>query len=236
MTFDEAQSEFAIRYYRWAREEFRREVEQEFPVLKKLKTRPSSLCLHWMARLSRENQFKFAEGLAKRFNREALQTTGESLDDWQTQMIKRYTDSYVALPDPRDVRPDIGAGKLKSRRKGVLALVKRHVTQVLQQHPENCGGGTWRYTNPIGLLQLETHFDFGGRSRLVEYSHTVVFTRYHFLVHLASIQSWLGLGGATSWTALDIEESEEDEIARLIAELCAHFLNAAPILVEGLSL
>lgn len=235
MTFSEAQAEFAIRYYQWAREEFRREVEQGFPVLKRLKTRPSSLCLYWMAKLTPENQLKFADGLAKRFRKDALQITGETLDDWQVGMIKRYTESGVSLPDPRYDRPEISSVALKFQRKNMWEMVKRHLAPVLKGKPENRGGGTWRYSSSIGKLRLDTHLDFGGRSRLVEYSHNIVFSGYYLLIQFASVESWLGLAGGTSWSSRDIEQSEHEQTAQLIAELCAHFLQATPRLVEGIS-
>jgi hypothetical protein len=235
MTFNEAQAEFAVRYYRWARGEFRREIEQGFPVLKRLKTRPSSLCLHWMAKLTPENQLKFGDGLAKRFRKEALQSTGEGLDDWQKALIKRYTDSTVSIPHPRGDLPDISAAALRLRRKNMATLLKSHLAPVFNQEPKNLGGGTWRYTNAIAELQLETHLDFGGRSRLVEYSHNIVFSGYQLLVQFASVESWLGLAGGTSWSHLDVDDSEAEGTAQLIAELCAHFLEVAPGLVDGLS-
>jgi hypothetical protein len=104
MTFKGAQIQFAIRYYRWARELFRLEVEQGFPLFKRLNTGPSRACLHLMGQLTPENQLRFADGLAKRFRKEALQITGETLNDWETQMIKRYTDS-ILLPYPICIHP-----------------------------------------------------------------------------------------------------------------------------------
>ncbi len=233
MTFNEAQAEFALRYYRWAREQFRCEVEQDFPMLKRLNTRPSRACLHWMAQLTPVNQLKFADALAKRFHKQALQITGEALGDWETEMIKRYTDLPIR-PFHED-EPAMTPAALNLRRRNMATLVKKHLAPVFQQTPKNAGGGVLRYTNPIGRLQLETHLDFGGRSRLVEYSHNIVFTRYFFLVQFASVQSWLGLAGATSWSDTDLSESEAEGTAQLIAEVCEFFLRASPKLVEGIS-
>jgi len=235
MTFSDAQAEFALRYYRWAREEFRSEVEHGFPSLKRLKTRPSSLCLHWMEQLTPDNQYRFAAALVKRFRKPVLAATGETLNNWETQMIKRYTDSILVTPHPSDARPRISAAALKLRRNNMGILLKHYLAPVFKQEPEKRGGGTWRYSSPIADLQLHTHLDFGGRSRLVEYSHSIVFSGYFLLVQFASVESWLGLAGGTSWSYLDVDEVEAEKTAQLIAELCAHFLEAARALVEGIS-
>jgi len=90
MTFNEAQAEFAVRYYRWAREEFRSEVEHRFPLLTKLNTRTSKACLHLMGRLAVNDQLNFAAALVKRFHKQAVQLAGESLSSEETNMIHSH--------------------------------------------------------------------------------------------------------------------------------------------------
>src|SRR5439155_18790290 len=138
--FNDAQAEFAVRYYHWAREEFRSEVEHGFPSLKRLNTRPSRTCLQLMRQLTPENQVRFAAALVKRFRKPVLAITGETIKDWESELIKRYTDSILVIPQPHEDRPEISAAALKLRRKNMATLVRRYLAPVLRNEPEDRGG------------------------------------------------------------------------------------------------
>ncbi len=238
MTFNQAQDEFAVRYYLWANEEARMEVEKDFPILKRMDKARCRKFLRHMAQLSKEDQYVFAALMVKRFHPHALKLMGEpSITADEIAEIKRYNDACVMELDPIEqafLERELAADSTtRLNRKKFTTIVKTSLLPVLGKPDSWGGGGSWRYQNPIGNLRVDTYFDTGGGHHQLCYSHAVIFSGYQTLTEQTSLLSWLGLSSQTDWN--NLEDSKAEPTAKLSAELCAHFLDVAPKLLKGIS-
>jgi hypothetical protein len=237
VTFQEAQEEFAVRYYLWAGEETRKEVEQGFPLLRRMDTGMCRRYLRRMAQLSTEAQHAFAALLVKRFHPLALKLLGDTLSSEEIAEITRYADVTAVEFDPLEEaffqRQSEGDPSTKLNRRRFKKVVKEYLIPVLGREDKWGGGGTWRYKTPIENLCVETYLDTGGTHHQLCYSHAIIFSGYQTLIEQTSVLSWLGLSGQTSWRQLD--DSKAEATARLLAELCDHFFKAIPNLLKRIS-
>ena len=237
MTFQEAQEEFAVRYYLWAGEETRKEVEQGFPLLSRMDTGMCRRYLRRMAQLSTEAQHAFAALLVKRSHPLAMKLLDDPLSSEEIAEITEYADATAlerdALEEAFFQRQVEGDPSTKLNRRRFKKIVKECLAPVLGREDRWGGGGTWRYKTPIENLRVETYLDTGGTYDQLCYSHTIIFSGYQTLIEHTSALDWLGLSSQTSWRQLD--DSKAEATARLLAELCVHFFKAIPNVLKGIS-
>lgn len=239
MTFTKAQEEFAVRYYLWAREESRLEIERGFPLLKRMDTSICRRYLRQIAQLSPQDQHAFATMLIKRFHPQVIRLLGEeALSSEEVATIKRYTRGHVIELDPveeaffqRQIRAD---PTTKLDRKRFRKIIKESLAPILGQGEKDDGGGTWHYITNIENIRIVTHVDTGGKHDQLSYFHRIIFSGYQALHEQISVLDWMGLSSATHWRQLD--DSKAEVTARFLAELCDHFLKVAPKLLKGINL
>jgi hypothetical protein len=94
-------------------------------------------------------------------------------------------------------------------------------------------GENWFCTNQVGVWNVRTDFQFGGRFSQFCYWHRIVGPNYYELHGTISLVSWMGItGGVSSW-----ESYTNEELAVGIehaVDACFQFLEAAPGLLDGL--
>lgn len=237
MEFEEAQKEFSVRFYRWANEEARLEVEREFPLLRQMDNSSCRIHLRRMERLSTEDQQAFVALLVKRYHPQAIKLLGETpLSDKESDKIKKYVRSFAYESDPveqefiqRQLNGD-PTTKLDKRR--FVKIIKECLEPIFGKEDRGGGGGAWSYTTIIEGLTVRTWINTAGRNNL-QYNHMIVFSGKQYLQRGVSVDYLLGLGATNYW--YQIEDSKAEETAHLLAELCGHFMNAAPDLLKGLA-
>ena len=237
MKLIEAQVEFAARYYLWAREEARLEVERGFPLLKRIDTSSCHRFFQRMSQLSLADRQIFAALLVKRFHQHAMKLFGENLSADEVAEIKRYTDGGCHQFDQVEEifvqRQLDGDPNKKLNRKHFRKLLKGCLITTLGQEDAWGGDGTWRYNNTIENLRVETYLDTGGQFDQLCYSHRIIFSGYQTLVELTSVLFWLGISNQTCWQQLD--DSKIEATAHLLSDVCAHFLDSMPKLLKGIA-
>jgi hypothetical protein len=237
MTFEDAQKEFAVRYYLWATEESRMEIERGFPLLKRLEITTCRRYLRRMTQLTSGEQRAFADVMVKRFHPQALELSGEILTNEEVYEIKKYTASGALEIDPIEEaffqREIHGDRTTKLDRKRFRRILKQCLVPILGHEDKGGGGGTWCYTTNVESVRILTYVDTGGTQHQLSYFHRIVFSRHQTLHEGISVLDWLGLSSATQWR--QIEDSKAEATAHLLAELCSHFLTIAPRLLKGLS-
>ncbi|MBI2002395.1 MAG: hypothetical protein HYS69_14645 [candidate division NC10 bacterium] len=73
-----AADEFAVRYYRWSLEDCRREIREDFPLLRTVKSNLAIRALAYLESFPGDDRLRVATGLVRRCHRKALEITGES--------------------------------------------------------------------------------------------------------------------------------------------------------------
>jgi hypothetical protein len=236
MTFEQAQAEFAVRHYLWAAEESRLEVERGFPWLSQMHTRICRLYLKRMAELSIDDRHALAALLVKRFHVKALKLLGENLSDEEITEIKHFADGGALEIDPVEndfyQRQSKGDPTVKLNRGRLKNIAQERLSSIFVNEDHWGGGGTWRYSTPIGDMAVQTYVDTGGAQHQLCYFHRIIFSGSQALVEQTSLLSWLGLSSQTHWRQLD--DSTTEEAVRILADACSHFICIAPKLLKGI--
>jgi hypothetical protein len=233
---DAVVDEFRVRYYRWARDDARRELGEAWPLLRGVKSTLVIRALARLASLPADRRPLVVTALVKRFHRRAVELTGDTWDADEETIARDHVEAMRILqPEEEGYRQALlhAPGRLRIDRVGFLASVRRELAPVLGDGAAFASKHDWRYETPIGPWTLVTLVDVGGRYHQLSYSQTIRARHPRPLAEHLSICAWLGLGGQTAWD--QITEAETPGAAQALARICAHFLEAAPPLLDGLS-
>ncbi|HWQ91674.1 MAG TPA: hypothetical protein VN673_08380 [Clostridia bacterium] len=257
MTPEAARAEFDIRYYRWALQDFKREIDEGFPFLKGFKTGSPAEVLAMMSSRTRSEQLTLASALVKRFHKNAVETAGDRMTGEEEAVCKEYLDR---VPRTHPVEVDMLRRAAASER-GVYAnrgrlvrLVKAELkTAGMQVFESEDLAGVLSYQNTVDGWQIITRIHTRERHAQLAYNHTIDSMNKPVLVTWAkgtwregqqdmcpvqlhnwiSLVGWLGISSRTQWS--DLVDSDGPQVANELAALCKHFLHAAPTLLAGLS-
>ena len=97
--------------------------------------------------------------------------------------------------------------------------------------PPEARGSTDAFFYPAGTWTITTLVGYGSAPHCL---HSIRAEPHQSLVEAASVLGWLGVGGPPVWPLA--HAGDEEDTARAIRDVCAHFLAIAPRLVDGLSL
>jgi len=245
-----AQREFNVRYYRWALQDWRREIEQGFPLLKTFKGGPAWYALDMMSRMAIDQQHLFGRALAKRFHRHAVQVTQETVTLNEEEMCRQYCQRVDLSPSELSLhqRELAGERNVYANVQLLRKLIKAEM-QALRLERAEMAATLWRYTTRINEWSVVTEIQTSGASAEVTYSHEIVLaderqstvldggqvvTQFIPLARFVSFNSWLGISSGTKWSGL--VDSDLPQTANALSRMCAYFLEAVPKLVSGLTI
>jgi hypothetical protein len=227
--------EFAAPYSRWALGDARREVRENFPFLRAVKSGLVMRAVAYFESLAGDERLRAAIVLVKRSHRRGVELAGDSWGaedeaiDHDYQRAARHArpeeESYrqTLLHEPDTLTIDRGR---------FLAAVRAQLAPVLGAGAPFSTTREWRYDTPLGPWTLVTLIEVGGRAHQLAYSHTLQTSVSRPLRQGVSLCGWLGIGGGhTTWNRLT--RADTAEAARSLARVCAHFVQAAPALVDG---
>jgi hypothetical protein len=230
-----AADEFAIRYYRWALEDFRREIAQDFPLLRPIKDSLAIRLTGHMQSLDAGERGRLATALVKRAHKRAVELTGDPWGAEEGPLVERYrTISRIPRPEEEAYRRALfdDPQSLKLNRGALLAHVKRALAPVLGEGAPFSTEHEWRYAMPIGAWTLSTFVDVGGSTHQLSYGHAIHSGDRRILKEGISVLSWLGIGGAhTQWNQLTSADIESGAAA--LSRVCRHFVDVGPELLAG---
>jgi hypothetical protein len=230
------EDEFAVRYYRWALDDARREVHENFPLLRAVKSGLIMRALAYFESLPDDERIRAAMALVKRSHRRAVEFAGDSWGAADEAVDRDYgTAARTARPEEESYRRALlhSPDTLTIDRGRFLAAVKAELASVLGAGEPFSTKHEWRYDTPFGPWTLVTLIDVGGGAHQLAYSHALQASVSKRLREGVSLCGWLGLGGGhTTWNRLTPPDTAE--AARSLARVCAHFAQAVPPLVAGL--
>jgi hypothetical protein len=233
---DEDRRRFDVAYYQWGLEDFSREIDEGFPYLGTFKTGQPRLLAH-LRELPRQDQERYSAALVKRFAPETVFCTSDPLT-WEEKGIVSH---YMALMRmPTEAELDINQRALSGdpgavlNRKRFRAMLRDQLDKTFGKEPLRLPGrGEWRYRLKYGLWTVETDIDTGGRYHQLSYDHRIFLSERVRLKEAVSLLSWLGIAGQTSWSC--VYDADAPSLSDCLGRLCAHFLDALPRLLDGLS-
>jgi hypothetical protein len=233
---ENALKEFGRRYYRWCLATGQRQAESGFQRLSHMRT---DSVLRYL-KLIEASPPATRSGIVNAFIRRRLlvefladEIDGDTLSDWERELVE----SHFAHPRPR-LPEDLRFEELEQSSPHLFRIDRREVVQALKEAVQSAGfilqkfdsGSNWYSVCEIGIWQLRTDFQFGGRSSQFCYWHRITGPNHYMLRGTISIVSSLGItGGAATWIRCNTNELKIGIEHAVMASV--EFLQAAPSLL-----
>jgi hypothetical protein len=240
MNLEKAKIEFATRMYWWSQKEIEREVLENFPTLKRVKSSSSLRFLQWMDSMDKGKQLHTMKVLSQRSYRDIISLDGKEIDEDELEtMISDYRKNTQKESPYEQLR-----WQSLLKKENTFKVNKRHFGKILRntldQHlgtvdKERGDWDQWYYVKKFGNWDIVTYLDVGGH-RDVEYEHKVaIWGKRIILDDSISPLIWLGIGT----TMLDIlrnDDKELQETAQVILDYSNYFFDVVPKLLSGIEL
>jgi hypothetical protein len=243
MTLAQAQLEFQIRRYRWAKSKAAEEVREKFPNFWLFKGGLTWEMYHFMRQLEANKLDLFVAALLKRDHREAAKALGETIGTHENALLNQFYSFRAFSPFEKDMaaKKRVGqkfhfASKRSVKKKMMLSFEKAfgHMgPEGFEEADSQSANLRVRFKNWI----VQTNFFFGRSQSLIRFdhfvSHPILFSapgavKDPFLD--ASI-CWISLG-VMEWNYLMTEDIEP--ACDSVIGLCREFFNELPKFLEGL--
>ena len=235
-------SEFYRRYYLWCLGNWKRELSEDFPLLRTAKIERAGDIIAIILDFPKDEIWNICMAIVKKKLQHKLMTFEELFTEQDQYYHQLYCEMMRKKGSERTLRYSKQEEFLDGLRNEILQKTPRKVIRkkvidslypVLGDISEKHGTVGWVYETRIGPWNLTTWIDTGGRSRQLGYSHSIIYTNKCRLFEGISLERWLGIGGSeTKWN--NITEENLNQVVSGLTQLIAHFLNAAPKLLEGI--
>jgi hypothetical protein len=242
MTIEDTEQEMNIRLYRWALQDFQREVHEGYTLLKTVQHQVIIKYLTFVIQMSIDEQLEMAETFVKCQYPQTIKVLGQDISAADRARREQYfrairtidvTDAFTAPAAPWLLPPDERGTKVK--RSKMAQSVLNAVSTEVGMLPEKIGGNVWLYRYSYQDCTLEMHLDFSATwAEPIRCHHLVRHTNYPFVLWNVSRFSVPSLYGVHT-LAYNVEcEYEVARAAMSMAAFSRHTWNAAPVWFEGI--
>jgi hypothetical protein len=236
--------QFATRYYRWALEQWRLEVDQDLETLRSITGPISANVVRAFEYLERDERLSVGFALVKHLNKVALCVLGEEFTLSDERSVKthfqrtsaeldRWMWAMARQGDPRDPwHPSMTRHRPATAVASLRKEVRRALEPVLGQDLYRFDPCRWRYRTPVGRWTILTEVFFRVGLGDLAYSHQIRFgNEAESMCRFISVLEWLGVSSAatTDWVLSSAEDIPA--VAATLATLCQRFIAAAPSLL-----
>lgn len=225
--------EFAVRVYRWALADAARELREDFPLLRlgaRNGWQMGQEQLDFALSLPPGERGTFLAASVKLASQRALAILGESPSASEGPLWRAYRQTRTSSASGTLAWLDLPSDRRRSLRKQLRGALEAEARRLFGGTRESWGGGEVRHTKPCGDWSVGVWLDFGG-VEMFSYGHFINATQaLPFQPHVygpITIQSQM------TWDPV-AEERMDDQVAA-IGQFWAHFLQAAPDWLRGLS-
>jgi len=246
ITFSKAKQEFAVRYYLWGQSEFKKEIEESFPIMRSFKAGRFGKHYRFMQQLDRREQLVLASGLLKKDNPDAVEALNESFTPEENALLIQLREFSLRLEV-------LEVGILARQRAGekIKFASKAKLRRNIINQFKSAFGSECIDLAIVGLdpelnfkmkccgWSLHTNFEFNGVNRQISYSHRIFSETAKepdgvraIILGFPSLSGWLGIRGDTEWKYLMDEDIQP--VCDFIIQRCRHFFKIAPKLLKGL--
>lgn len=236
-----APDEFIAKLYRWACADFRREIDEGFPLLRGIENPTTYGLLTVKESLPQAKRSILASGLLKRFHTRAVELLGEKISAEEHELVELFTKSFESINRRQRERWDT-AGNLgpvlePRQRKTIPAHVRKELHEPFCVWPDT---GPWKgasFEVEKGGFRILTRFYPGMRVSFC-YDHAILDKKQGYYWHQdttfycdkLSIYSWLGISWQTTWMELRVGDVER--VSKDLVRLCRHFIEGVGGLLD----
>ncbi len=236
MIIYKAPDEFLVRFYRWSCADFRREIDQGFPLFGLLVPDLTVYrLLALMESLPPARQTILASALLKRSHARAVEILGEQQSEEEKHHEELFINAMGAASHFETTRWQSSKvpGSELDRKERKLLLV--HVKKEFNKPEFSWKGNSFELEE--GAFRLITRFFTGMTGTDLCYEHAIknIDMGYYgqnmiFYCEQMSILAWLGISLRTMWANVRLQEVEQ--IGKGLILLCKHFIDGVGSLLE----
>ena len=217
--------EFALRFFRWAIGDARREVGEGLRLIRSIKGASALRAAAYLGRLSPSEQVEVLEALTKRFHPRAS-AASDALTARQVALIEKKDLAMREMVPPEVSRQSTQEGAPMSTSR-LKTLAKRHLASLGEIVPLT--SRVSQYDQRVGPWTVHTMVNVGSPCYYVQYIRAAGAAP---LQESISVLAWLGVTAQTTWDLA--RAGDEEQTVEAIVNACSHFLAAAPALLEGI--
>jgi len=241
-----AKKEFAERYYHWKFKDARREAQEDFPFVRKVRNQTVYRFLEMIEPMEKADRLRLMMALVKRSHDFGLAHVAETITPEDESLIQRYLeyDHGELIPGIKARLPIVrdGIHKQMKTEGPKLAKIDRKALHlaIVETLRVVCGPKLGDYgsrsssyfENTVGSWIMRTEFRTDAKFWHFDYFHRLL-TPGGLLIGIGmSLEHWLGLGGSqTCWELED--ESQIADAVDALGGVCAHFLREAAHFLRG---
>ncbi|HEY7326344.1 MAG TPA: hypothetical protein VH592_01795 [Gemmataceae bacterium] len=241
ITIYKAPDEFVVKLYQWSCADFRREIEEGFPLLRGVENRTSYGLVGLMESLPKDKQFAFASFLLQRFHQRAIEILGEKRVTIEQPILEQWNQIFQVInhrEQERLQRERTLGPLLKGKEK---AAIVRRVRQEL--HEPYCVWPRTGFYSGMSFEVVKGGFrivtrlapDFKGVKFYYEHSIQNKEMEYYdknmtFYCDRLSLYTWLGISQLTTWT--NLRAGDIEPVVSHIVRLCRHFIEGVGSLLD----
>lgn len=241
------EKELTIRLYRWALQDARREVIQDFPLVRTIQNSGASGFLAYCATMPEDALLTVSRVRVKVFHPYALFYLGETLTADEQELFeesyssqRRYSDLYT-----KEFNSHFGPDSVFSTKAGVTKLLKKVMKSAFGERQSSRYQVVSIYENdfPQGstLWRLQTRVEVLHKHPTLRYTQTLylpdkggcVLNIRHPSQRATDILGWLGITPLPTYWDIPFANDVEQAVTS-VALVCEHYLNAVPQIIEGL--
>ncbi len=222
--------EFALRRYRWALADAKREVVEDFRLLRLCRSALTISFVQFAERLNPEDRLALLTACIKRGFSRAVELTGDVMTPHEESLYNQEA-ARVQLGIAKGLWP-FGA-QVRAK------IVRKEFRKFLRANLADRGLGEfdpwqlpaeWRYRLMVGNWIVETYIDTGGTFRQVGFSYAV--TTPEDVPLARHLVGGLCVVGSNEWDMLT--DKDLPRVADNIIVLARHFIDSMPALLAGL--
>ncbi|HEY9692871.1 MAG TPA: hypothetical protein V6D15_11730 [Oculatellaceae cyanobacterium] len=233
-------NEFQVRFYNWSLTEAQREVEENYPSLRKFNGLYALEFLDAICSFEEKEQYQIIRSLTRHAHRQALDVLGDSLTRKDRKNEKEFSQRKNKYFLKHSFNYNTELSKYQERLTRTSSEICESIGKYLQIFSNDLGHfsvlekSKWRIRKIINTWNIDTRVKFDSEQCMLMYVHHIsdINIKYSSLSGDILMLNCLGMAPAiwTPWT-----EQAMTEALQSIVSLCTSFFEAATHLVDGLS-
>jgi hypothetical protein len=235
-----APDEFLVKLYRWARADFQREIDADFPLLRGVEGRTTYGLLSLMESLPAAERPPFVSFLLRRAHQRAAEVLGERGAGDEGRFQELFSNTFQTINHFEQERQERarGLGPLLEgkARDAIIQRVREELREPHYVWPRSGPGKGMSFEVEKGQFRIVTRL-YTRMSVSLCYDHAIQnkgMEGYNqnmaFYCDKLSVYSWLGVSGQTMWMGL--RAGDVEGVASQVVRLSRHFIEGVGALLD----
>jgi len=229
-----------MRFYRWALGDARREFQSGFPLLGRIQGSAALGFRTILESFPERQRWPLLRARVRRAHQRAMDLCEERTSGAEQNLLRRYALKFADVASHYSQMYQIEQAKAGPSshfdKKALAALTFEKLAPICGKRAVRYSGYHWWHSRPCARWTIYTEIEIrhSSSSYQLRYHHDIAAPddELQRICGNISFLLWLGIF-PTEWNL--IKRGDEENVAASLYGLCAHFMQAAPALLEGLS-